>query len=225
MSKLTRGEYIFLAFIFLFSFVPTFGSLFRLVELAGGPAVLPENPRATLGQIPIVLHIVSSFVFCLIGSIQFLPSVRRWRVDLHRRLGWIIASAGLVSALTGFWMTNVFDFPADLQGPMLYWGRVVLSTAMAGLIVSAVVAAKRRDINHHRAAMVRAYAIGQGASTQAVLGIAIMVGFGIEPAGFWRDITMLGAWALNLILAQALISGWMPRARNRAYRQVQAAAE
>ena len=53
--------------------------------------------------------------------------------------------------------------------------------------------------------MLRAYAIGQGASTQAFLGIAWIIVFGTEPLGPLRDGMMVFAWMLNLLLAECLI--------------------
>ena len=42
---------------------------------------------------------------------------------------------------------------------------------MIGFIVWAVIAIRSRNVFQHSASMLRAYAIGQGASMQAILGI------------------------------------------------------
>ena len=115
-------------------------------------------------------------------------------------------AAGCLSALTGLWMTHVFAFPQELQGVLLYWVRIGLSISMIGLIVWAVVALRTGNFPRHAAAMLRAYAIGQGASTQAFLGIVWMAAFGTELLGPWRDILMVSAWAINLLIAELLIS-------------------
>ncbi len=88
--------------------------------------------------------------------------------------------AGCVSALTGLWMTHFYVFSEALQGPALYWVRIALGTAMIGLIVWAVVAIRAKEVFQHSASMVRAYAIGQGASTQTVIGIAWIIAIGSE---------------------------------------------
>ena len=206
MRSLGKHEWALLAFIFLYSLIPTFGGLFRLAELAGGPAIVPENPRALADPLPIVLHVVGSFLFCIFGALQFLPSLRREHPGLHRGLGRVVALAGLTSALTGLWMTLTFAFPEGLQGPLLYWARIALSLCMAGLIGWAVVAIRSRNVLAHRAAMFRAYAIGQGASTQAMFGIAWMVALGTEPLGPMRDAMMVLAWGFNLAVAEFLIA-------------------
>jgi len=49
------------------------------------------------------------------------------------------------------------------------------------------------------------YAIGQGASTQTVLGLAWMIAFGTEALGPPREVLMIGSWVLNLLIAEMLI--------------------
>lgn len=205
MKTVTRRERTLLAIILVYSFVPTFGGLLRVIELGGGPAIVPENPRALDYPLPVVLHIVSSFLFCTVGALQFLPSVRRHYPALHRATGRTIAAAGCVSALTGLWMTHFFVFPDELQGPLLYGVRIALSLWMVGMIAWAIIAIRSRNVLGHSAAMLRAYAIGQGASTQAVLGIGWIVAFGTEPLGPFRDGMMVFAWGLNLMFAEFLI--------------------
>jgi len=205
MQFTTRREWAFLAIILVYSFIPTVGGLFRIPELLGGPAVVPVNPRAVIDPVPIVLHILGSFLFCLVGAMQFLPSLRRHRPALHRNLGRVVAAAGSVSALTGLWMTLFYTFPDALQGLLLYWARIALSLAMFGFIVWAVVGIRSRNVIGHRAAMLRAYAIGQGASTQTVLFLMAAAVSGTELLGVPREIMMVLAWGINIACAEILI--------------------
>jgi hypothetical protein len=211
MKSISRREWALLAIILIYSFVPTFGGLFRVIELGGGPAIAPENPRALADPLPVVLHILSSFLFCILGALQFLPSVRRHFPAMHRAVGRTVAVAGCVSAATGLWMTHFYTFPDELQGPLLYWVRIVLSLSMVGLIAWAVIAIRSRNVLGHGAAMLRAFAISQGASTQTVLGIGWMIAFGTEPLGPLRDGMMVCAWGLNLLIAELLISKMFAR--------------
>ena len=158
------------------------------------------------------MHILTSFVFCIAGALQFLPSFRRHHPAVHRINGRVVAIAGCASAATGLWMTHVYAFPAGLQGSFLYWVRMVLGSAMIVLIGWAIIAIRARDRFRHTASMLRAYAIGQGASTQTVLGIAWIVFAGSEASGPMRDAIMVSAWVLNLAVAQVLIRR-LPKAR------------
>lgn len=205
MTPLSRSEWALLAVIVVYSLGPTVGGMVRMLELSGGPAILPPNPRALADPLPITLHILSSLVFCIAGALQFLPSIRRHNPASHRINGRVVAIAGCVSAATGLWMTHVYTFPPGLQGSLLYWVRMVLGSSMIVLVVWAVIAIRSRDILRHAASMLRAYAIGQGASTQTMMGIAWIVFAGSEATGPVRDTTMVSAWILNLAVAEILI--------------------
>ena len=205
MKTVSRREWVLLAIILIYSFVPAVGGLLRIIELGGGPAIVPENPRAIADPLPVVLHILSSFLFCIVGAVQFLPSVRRHYPAMHRVAGRLVAAAGCASALTGLWMTHFFAFPHELQGLSLYSVRIVLSLWMVGLIAWAVIAIRSQNVLGHSAVMLRAYAIGQGASTQTVLGVGWIVASGTEPLGPLRDGMMVFAWGLNMVIAELLI--------------------
>lgn len=205
MKFLRKFEWAILALIFVYSFIPAFGGLLRVFELAGGPAIIPENPRALAVPFPIIIHILSSSLFCIVGALQFLPSIRRHHPAAHRAFGRGIAIAGCISAASGMWMTHSYVFPEDLQGNLLYWVRIVLGSLMIGFIGWAVIAIRSRNIFQHGASMLRAYAIGQGASTQAILGIGWMIVVGTEAMGPLRDGLMIFAWGLNLLVAEILI--------------------
>lgn len=209
LKVLSRREWTILFVILVYSSIPAFGGLFRILELAGGPAVAPENLRALTAPLPIVLHILSSSLFCLLGVVQFLPSIRCHRPVIHRVLGRAVAIAGGISGATGVWMTHFFAFPDELQGNMLYWVRIILGFSMVGLIGWAVFAIRSRNIFRHGASMLRAYAIGQGASTQSFLGIGWIVVTGTEPLGPLRDGMMVFAWVLNMLVAEYLIGKFL----------------
>ncbi len=212
MQSITRTEGIIFVLIIIYSFIPSFGGLLRVLELAGGPAIIPENPRALLDPTPIVLHILSSFLFCILGAMQFMPSIRRRHPTAHRTIGRIVVIAGCISAATGLWMTHNYTFPQELQGSLLYWVRILLGSLMIGLIVWAVVAVRSHNVMRHSAMMLRAYAIGQGASTQVFFGITWMIIAGSEASGLLREIMMVSAWVLNLMISEILIRQLFVRA-------------
>lgn len=210
MTPQSGRDHAVLAAIVVCSLVPVLGGALRVIELLGGPSVAPASPRASEMPLPVVLHILSSGVFCLLGGIQIVPGWRRSAPRWHRRAGAVVACSGVISAATGLWMTLVFQFPPDLQGALLMRVRVVLSLGMLGLIGYAIHRIRHGDVRAHGAAMLRAYAIGQGASTQAVLGIAFLLTTGAEATGIARETLMLSAWVLNLGLAHAVIRRTAP---------------
>lgn len=212
MKSISRPEKILFVALVIYSLIPAFGGLFRILELAGGPALgLPENPRALTAPVIIGLHILSSTFFCIAGAVQFLPSLRRHYASTHRFIGRAVAAAGCLSAATGLWMTHYFNFSAELQGNLLYGVRILLSLSMIGLIAWAVKAIRNRCHYQHSASMLRAYAIGLGASTQTFVGIGWMIFTGIELQGPLRDGLMVFSWAINLLASEWLIHKFLRR--------------
>ena len=182
------------------SSIPLTAGILRLLQLAGGPAVMPTGPRFAGFPGALVAHIVGAAVFALVGAFQFVPRLRRrsW----HRRAGRVVAVAGLVVAVSALWLTLFYD-PQPGSGTLLFVFRLVFAPAMATCLVLGFTAIRRRDIAAHRAWMMRTYAIGLGAGTQAFtegIGEGIF-GHGVLVA----DLSRGTAWVINLAIAEWLI--------------------
>ena len=67
------------AALVLLSVVPLVAGALRLVEVAGGPALIPDNPRIDTTPAPVVVHIVAAAVYALFGAAQFSGRLRRLR--------------------------------------------------------------------------------------------------------------------------------------------------
>ena len=65
--------------LLLLSAIPLAGGVFRLTQLNGGAAIMPENARFFASPIPVVLHIVSVSLYAILGAFQFVPSLRQRR--------------------------------------------------------------------------------------------------------------------------------------------------
>lgn len=181
------------------SAIPLAAGTLRLVQLAGGPAVLPADERFAGFPAPLVVHILGAALYALVGAFQFVPRFRRRRLTWHRRAGRVLAAAGLAVAGSALWMTLLYS-PKPGTGDLLYVLRLVFASAMAASLVLGVRAVRRRDIAAHRAWMIRAYAIGLAAGTQAFTeGIAS----GFFAVGELRDDLAKGAgWVINLAVAE-----------------------
>lgn len=204
MLRLTKPEWATLSGLLFLSFVPCVGGIIRLLELSIGFELMPENPRVHAVPLPVVIHLIGSVPYCLLGILQFLPSVRAMYPRWHRISGRMILAAGLVGAVSGLWMTHFYDLPVELQGPLLYWGRILVGFGMIIALYLGFSAVLKKQISTHRAWMLRAYAIGQGAGTQAIVGISWLLLFG-EATGLARDILMTLAWVINLLVAEVVI--------------------
>ncbi len=176
----------------------TFGTL-RLVQLAGGPAVMPADDRFTGFPVALAMHVAGSAVFALVGAFQFAPRFRRLHRAWHRRTGRLLAVVGLAVAASALWLT-LFYAPQPGTGDLLYGARLVVAPAMAAFLVLGVTAIRRRDVAAHRAWMIRAYALGLGAGTQVFTD-----GFGSALLGSGEvrgDLLKTVAWAINLGVAE-----------------------
>jgi uncharacterized membrane protein YozB (DUF420 family) len=196
----------------MLSFVPVIAGAVRLSGLAGGAnggGVTPENARFMANPVPVVLHVLSASLFCLLGALQFDAALRQRFPRLHRSAGRVTAACGIVAALTGLWMTAAYAIPSELQGPLLYGVRLVVGLAMTLAVVVSVRAVLQRRITQHKAWMVRAYALGQGAGTQVLilLPVTLMAG---APTFIFRDVLMASAWGLNVAFAEWVIRRRLP---------------
>ena len=179
--------------------IPLTAGTLRLIQLAGGPAVIPVDHRFASFPLPLVVHVVGATTYALVGILQFLPRLGRRHLAWHRRAGRVLAVAGLLVAISALWMTLLYKAQPG-PGTLLYMLRLIFGSAMAGCLVLGVTAARRRDIAAHRAWMIRAYAIGLAAGTQAFtepIGGAI-VGTGVLAA----DLAKGTAWVINLAVAE-----------------------
>jgi uncharacterized membrane protein YozB (DUF420 family) len=217
MSSLPSPSWRLPTSLLLLSLVPVAAGAVRLVGLAGmaglsnggGSGVAPENARFVAMPVPLVLHIVSATLFCLLGAFQFDAAFRRRSPGLHRVAGRVAAPCGILAALTGLWMTAAYAIPAELQGPLLYGVRMLVGVSMALAITVSVRAVVLRRIAQHRAWMVRAYALGQGAGTQVLIMLPVSLVAG-APTFLFRDVLMASAWGLNLLFAEWIIRRHLP---------------
>jgi len=190
------------------SLVPILAGSTRLVELAGGPEMLPA--RSDPSSVPLVVHIVSVIVYAVLGAFQFSSRLRsnNW----HRRSGRLLVVAGLTVALSAIWMT--LFYPRSEGGDLLYVFRLLVASGMVVSIVLGVQAIRRRDIVQHRAWMTRAYAIALGAGTQV-----FTLGFGEAVFGS-SDLSIAllqaAAWVINLVVAEHFIRRQLVRRPARA---------
>ncbi len=206
MVRLTRSEWAILIGLATLSLVPCIGGVLRLVELTFALEIMPENPRVRTAPLPVVIHLIASIPYCLLGILQFLPNVRRRYPRWHQLSGRMLVLAGLVAAISGLWMTHFFELPEKLQGPLLYWVRVSVSLGMLVSLILGMLAILRKRVPSHKAWMLRAYALGQGAGTQVVVVIPWHLIIG-EPSALTRDLLMTFAWIVNLYVAQIAIWG------------------
>lgn len=191
------------AALILLSAIPIAGGAFRLAELSGSATITPANARFVASPLPVVLHIVSVTLYSLLGAFQFVPSLRRRRHGWHRAAGRILIPSGLIAALSGLWMTLFYRMPAH-DGELVYALRLLFGSAMLLAMLLGVVALRRRAFVQHGNWMLRGYAIGLGAGTQVLTGIAASL-IADPPTELSRALLMGAGWVINLAVAEWII--------------------
>ncbi|GAA2213218.1 DUF2306 domain-containing protein [Nonomuraea monospora] len=203
-----RTSWLVPAGLILLAFVPVLAGGVRLTELAGGAEITAANSRFFASPGPIVAHIVAVTVYSVVGAFQFAPRFRRRRRAWHRAAGRALVGFGLVAAGSGLWMTAFAELPPGDEGLVGVF-RWVAGTVMLGSLVLGLAAIRRRDVRRHRAWMMRAYAMGLGAGTQAFTQ-AVWIGAVGEPDHFTRAMLLGAGWAVNAVVAEVIIRrrGW-----------------
>ena len=209
MTSSDRADWLIPAGLVALSAIPTVAGIFRVMQIAAGAEVTADNARFLMAPVPVLLHIFSSVVFCVLGAFQFSPGLRRRYPDWHRGAGRTLVPCGLVAALAGVWMTQFYppgiNAPASFDGPFVYAIRLVAGSAMAMSLCLGLAAIRRRDIPHHRAWMLRGYALGLGAGTQVLTHLPWYMLPGIQ-GELARTLLMAAGWVVNLAVAEWLIS-------------------
>jgi uncharacterized membrane protein len=183
------------------SLIPVISGSLRLLEVAGGPELMPDNPRIDASPAPVVIHVIGAAIYAILGAFQFSARLRRRHLNWHRKSGRILVVAGLAVAGSGLWMT--LFYPGAPGGDLLWGIRLLVGSAIAASIVLGFAAIRRRDIPAHRAWMMRAYALGLGAGTQAFtegIGEALL---GITDLS--KAISLGSGWVINVVVAEWVI--------------------
>jgi uncharacterized membrane protein len=181
------------------SAIPLAAGSLRLVQLAGGPDVMPADDRFTGFPAALVVHIIGAAVFALVGAFQFVPRFRRHHRAWHRRAGRLVTGAGLAVAGSALWLTLFYEAQPG-TGELLFLLRLVFGSAMAASLLLGVTAIRRRDIAAHRAWMIRAYAIALAAGTQAFTGG--VAGAIVGTSEVRMDLAKGAGWVINLAVAE-----------------------
>lgn len=203
--------------LILLAVIPVLAGMVRVGQLTIGldtTPVTPENARFFATPLPVILHIIGSTVYALLGAFQFAPGFRLRYPRWHKRAGWLLVPAGLVAALSGLWMAHFYPWPPG-DGEILYGMRLIVGFLMTLSLIQAVVAVRQRKFPQHGAWMVRAYALGMGAGTQVLTQIVWMLLVG-NSGEFARNMVMGSGWLINLLIAEWIISRRLTNPQHRA---------
>lgn len=212
MIKLTLADFRVPALLVALSLVPVLGGIARLRSLSAGVAVGADDARFFAAPAPVVIHVIAATTYALLGAFQFSDGIRRRWPIWHRRAGVLLLGSAALTGATGIWMTAAYAIPPSLQGSLLYGARLFVGAATLTSIVKGSVSIVRRDLAQHEAWMIRAYALAQGAGTQALIFVPVMLISG-SVLGVTRDVLLSAAWVINIVVAE-----WIIRRRSQVAR-------
>jgi uncharacterized membrane protein YozB (DUF420 family) len=200
--KTRTAPWLIALLLMLVSAIPVGVGINVIVELTAGH-VRPETIRHIAWPSPVVLHVLAAAAFATLGALQFVAAFRHRFPGWHRGVGRVLMICGLIAGLSGMWMALFYQRLPDTND-LLFAIRLVFSSAMLVFIVLGFAAIRRRNLPQHRAWMMRAYAIGLGAGTQALV---FMVAEGVAgaPDQVGKALLMGAAWLINLATAELVV--------------------
>lgn len=205
--KTAKSDWFIPAALIALSLVPALAGTVRVAEIARGAAITPDNARFFAAPLPVLVHIPAVIVYSMLGAFQFSPGFRRRSPKWHRAAGRILIPCGLLTALSGLWMTLTYPWPTG-DGELVFVERIIFGSGMLAAIVFGIDAIRRRDFTSHGQWMIRAYAIGLGAGTQVFTHLPWFLLMDGKPSGMPRAVMMGAGWVINVVVAE-----WMIRTR------------
>jgi uncharacterized membrane protein len=176
-------------------------ALVQVVQIPLG--ALPEDSRR-LSATPVwhFMHALGGATFGILGPIQFGRVLMHKYGRLHRVIGRVFVAAGAMISLSS--LSLLWHFP-DTYSVAMSSGRLLFGITLGVALVMAMQSLRKRDLARHRNWMIRAYAIGIGATAVTMVFFPIYVITGAPPMGLTADVVFLGSWAACVVFAEGLV--------------------
>ena len=200
IQMFSRPIPLILALVFCI-FIPVMTAAVSVVQIPLG--ALPED-SLRLASVPVTffLHSLAGVLFGVLGPLQFVRALRRRFGTLHRLAGRIFVLAGAGLGLSG--LALLLQVVSRATG-LLDAARGVFGLALIAALARGVVAAWAHDMTRHRAWMIRAYVVGMGSGTVALVMFPIYLFTGKPPLGLASDIVVVGMWLINIALGECVV--------------------
>ena len=184
-----------------FTFIPVLTAMVDMVLIPTG--TYPQD-SAHLAVAPIswFLHVLAGVAFGICGPMNFVLALRRRFGRLHRVTGRIFFASALVLGLSALSLLLSVE---PQRTPVVDIARGVFGLALLVAVAKAIAAIRRRDIQGHRAWVIRAYAVGMGLGTVSLVFFPIYLVTGAPPTGLASDILFVASWSLNIGFAEWVI--------------------
>lgn len=151
-----------------------------------------------------MLHIFPGLVFVVLGPLQFVKTLQTRRPGVHRRIGYIVLTSGLVTGVTALAMTTQTAIGGATERAATALFGVLFLVALA----RAFACIRRRHVALHREWMIRAFSLGLAVATiRPIVGafFATQRLTRLTPPEFFGIAFWLG-FTIHLIAAEAWIN-------------------
>lgn len=176
-------------------------ALVQAVQIPLG-ALSEDSLRLTAAPVWHFMHVLGGATFGILGPIQFGRVLMRKYGRLHRVMGRVFVAAGAMISLSS--LSLLWHFP-DTYSVAMNSGRLLFGIALGVALAIAMQAIYKRDFTRHRNWIIRAYAIGMGATAVTMVFFPIYVVTGEAPTGLVADSIFLGSWAACVVFAEGLV--------------------
>ncbi|MFN4192082.1 MAG: DUF2306 domain-containing protein [Tabrizicola sp.] len=197
----------------VFSAIPVLTALVEVVQIPAG-TYPSDSARLAVAPIAWFAHVLAGVGFGLTGPMQFVRALRNRFGALHRLSGRIFVVSGAGLGLSGL---SLLAQVTSVRTPLADAARGMFGLALLVALALAMAAIRDRDIQRHRAWMIRAYATGMGLATVSLVFFPIYLVTGQAPMGLGSDILFAGSWSLTVVGAE-----WVIRRRLSSRRRVSA---
>lgn len=164
----------------------------------------PQTAEQALGNplgVPFLfVHVAGAVTALVLGSVQFIPALRRGRTPPHRWVGRVYVPGVLVGGLAGLILST-----RSFAGPIATAGFGSLAVLWIGFTLLGWRAAVQGRFADHRRWMIRSWALTLAAVTLRIYLPLVQV-FDLDFLPWYRAISFL-CWVPNLLLAEA----WLRR--------------
>ena len=161
--------------------------------------------KGDLTQSPIYLfffylHIIPGMIALMAGPFQFVSSIRKKFLKVHRNLGKVYVLACTVGGIAGF----VIAYFAQ-GGWIASLGFMCMASAWLFCTIKAWMSIRQKNIPVHQAWMIRSFSVTLAAVTLRLWLPIFMAGFGMEFIESYLIISWL-SWVPNLFVANWIIN-------------------
>lgn len=146
------------------------------------------------------LHIIPGVLFLVLTPFQFSKKLRGRNIQIHRVMGWIVASCAFIIGITAL----VMSFNMAIGGVIETAATVTFALYFLFALFKAVYHIKQKQVSIHREWMIRMFAIGLAIATVRPI-VGLFFGFSnLGPHQFFGYAFWIG-FTLHAVIAEIYI--------------------